>query len=94
MHDELACISPEAAAGHTRQCSCFIFWFLATFRFVPPVEVRQYDPFLVAEVTFSKEEAPEMKAALSGGFRAIAGFIFDSKARQQCKCKVGQVMSK
>lgn len=50
-------------------------------RFVPPVEVRQYDPFLVAEVTFGKDEAQDMKSALSGGFRAIAGYIFDSKVR-------------
>jgi hypothetical protein len=54
-----------------------------TGRFVPPVEVRQYDPFLVAEVTFSKAEAPEMKTALSNGFRAIAGYIFDSKGEGQ-----------
>jgi SOUL heme-binding protein len=46
---------------------------------VPPVEVRQYDPYLIAEVTFKKGEAQDMKAALSGGFRAIAGYIFDSK---------------
>lgn len=82
---------PEVAPGNAA-ASYLGFW--ATFRFVPPVEVRQYDPFLVAEVTFNKEEAPEMKAALSGGFRAIAGFIFDSKARQQCTCKVGQVTLK
>jgi SOUL heme-binding protein len=43
------------------------------------VEVRQYDPYLIAEVTFKKSEAQDMKAALSGGFRAIAGYIFDSK---------------
>lgn len=48
---------------------------------MPPVEVRQYDPYLIAEVTFSKEEAPDMKAALSGGFRNIAAYIFDSKVR-------------
>jgi SOUL heme-binding protein len=46
---------------------------------VPPVEVRQYDPYLIAEVTFKKSEAQDMKAALSGGFRAIAGYIFDSR---------------
>jgi SOUL heme-binding protein len=45
------------------------------------VEVRQYDPYLIAEVTFKKSEAGDMKAALSGGFRAIAGYIFDSKVR-------------
>ena len=43
------------------------------------MEVRQYDPYLIAEVTFKKGEAQDMKAALSGGFRAIAGYIFDSK---------------
>jgi hypothetical protein len=52
-------------------------------RFVPPVEVRQYDPYLIAEVTFKKSEAQDMKAALSGGFRAIAGYIFDSKGEGQ-----------
>ena len=50
---------------------------------MPPVEVRQYDPYLIAEVTFKKGEAQDMKAALSGGFRAIAGYIFDSKVGQQ-----------
>lgn len=64
------------SAKSTLQCADY--WQQIACRFVPPVEVRQYDPYLIAEVTFKKGEAQDMKAALSGGFRAIAGYIFDS----------------
>ncbi|KAK9846423.1 hypothetical protein WJX81_003525 [Elliptochloris bilobata] len=39
----------------------------------PAVEIRKYDPQLVAEVSLDEEE---MRAALSSGFRQVAGFIF------------------
>lgn len=42
-------------------------------RFHPPVEVRRYAPFLVAESVF---ENADMRSSLSNGFRQIAGFIF------------------
>lgn len=39
----------------------------------PYLEVRKYDPYLVAKVTL---EEPDMKKALSTGFKKVAGFIF------------------
>lgn len=54
----------------------------ATGRFVPPVEVREYAPYLVAEVTFDTS-TPDMRKALSEGFRNIARYIFDSKGEGQ-----------
>lgn len=40
---------------------------------VPAAEVRLYAPYLTAEVTL---EGGDMRDAMSGGFRQIAGFIF------------------
>lgn len=54
----------------------------STGRFVPPLEIREYAPMLVAEVTF-QEDNMAMRDAMSGGFRAIAKFIFDSKGEGQ-----------
>lgn len=40
---------------------------------VPKAEIREYQPYLVAEVSMADTD---MRGALSGGFRQIAGFIF------------------
>eukprot|EP00472_Partenskyella_glossopodia_P004810 CAMPEP_0197528132 /NCGR_PEP_ID=MMETSP1318-20131121/23975_1 /TAXON_ID=552666 /ORGANISM="Partenskyella glossopodia, Strain RCC365" /LENGTH=242 /DNA_ID=CAMNT_0043083095 /DNA_START=49 /DNA_END=777 /DNA_ORIENTATION=+ len=37
------------------------------------VELRHYKPYLVAEV---KSKSPDMKKALSSGFRQVAGYVF------------------
>lgn len=54
----------------------------STGRFVPPLEIREYAPMLIAEVTFDKGN-PGMREAMSGGFKAIAKFIFDSEGEGQ-----------
>ena len=43
-------------------------------RFGTGVEVRRYTPHLVAEVTFPAD-TPDMRTALSGGFRQIAACV-------------------
>lgn len=54
----------------------------STGRFVPPLEIREYGPMIIAEVTFDDKNAA-MRDAMGGGFRAIAKYIFDSKGEGQ-----------
>lgn len=42
-------------------------------RFVDPIQIRRYAPYLIAEAVF---EDGDMRSSLSQGFRQIAGFIF------------------
>ena len=46
-------------------------------RFGTGVELRRYAPHLVAEVTFPAD-TPDMRTALSGGFRQIAACVSGS----------------
>jgi hypothetical protein len=43
-------------------------------KFADGVELRHYDEYMVAEVSFKRP--PSMKNATSAGFRKVAGYIF------------------
>ena len=55
------------------------------------VELRRYDPYTVAEVTFKKPET--MKAATSQGFRKVAGYIFGKNKRRGRGAATSQKMA-
>lgn len=50
------------------------------------VEIRTYEPYVVAE--YEAKEGTDMDRALSGGFRAIAGYIFGRDQPETTKEKI------
>jgi hypothetical protein len=80
--DEEGFRTPAGGSGH-EQYSDPDSTAVISRRFGTGVEVRRYTPHLVAEVTFPAD-TPDMRMALSGGFRQIAACALLDHHRRVC----------